>query len=104
MVTKQNKNKDLVIRLLKGSLKRRDRSKNIYYIVVAKRRSKQTSRLDKLGTVAYRECYSFLKIDIKKLTKYLVDKNVKIAKNVWKVLGYNDYCQNMYKRNKRNYK
>lgn len=83
--------KELVVRLLKGSLKRGPKRKTIYHIIVARRRSKARSRLDRIGKVAYKRPYSFLKIDIKKLTKYLVDKRVIIAKNVWKVFGFGDY-------------
>lgn len=95
--------KELVVRLLKGSLKKRSNRKTIYHIIVARRRSKSRSRLDRIGKVGYKKPYSFLKIDIKKLTKYLVDKRVRIAKNVWKVLGFGDYYlinSNLNKRKK----
>ena len=89
MLGRQNKN--YVIKLLKGKLKRRDTYKYIYYIVLTKKRSKTNSRLDKIGTVGHRSTYCYLKIDLKKLNKYLIDKRVQITKSVWKVLGFGDY-------------
>lgn len=98
MLGRQNKN--LVIKLLKGKLKKGDTDKYIYYIILTKKRSKTNSRLDKVGTVGYRRSYCYLKLDLKKLTKYLVDKRVKITTSVWKVLGFGDYY--ILFKNKRN--
>jgi hypothetical protein len=84
-------NKHFIVRLLKVPLK--SFGTPVYHIVVAKKRSKPTSRLDRLGSVAFKKPYSFLRIDITKLTKYLLNKNVKIANNVWKVLGLDDYVR-----------
>ncbi len=99
MLGRQNKN--LVLRMLKVPLK--SFSRPVYQIVLARKRSKPTSRLDKVGILAYKKPYSFLKIDIRKLNKYLVNRNVKVAQNVWKVLGLDDFCR-VYAQNKRVYK
>jgi hypothetical protein len=79
MLGRQNKN--LVIRLVKVT------EPPVYHIVVARKRSKPLSRLDRIGSIAVRTPYTFLKLDIQKLTKYLREKNVTIAAVVWKYLN-----------------
>ena len=75
------KNKDLVIRLLKIT------EPPVYHIIVTRKRSKANSRIDRIGSIAAKKPYAFLKLDIKKLTKYLMEKNVTIAATVWKYLN-----------------
>jgi ribosomal protein S16 len=73
MLGRQQKN--LTIRLLKIT------EDPIYHIVVTRKRSKNTSRIDRLGVLSPRFPITILKIDIKKLHKYLVEKEIKISKS-----------------------
>lgn len=79
MVGRQNKN--LVLRLLKCT------NTPHYQIVVVKKRSTGVSRLDRIGSIASPAPYAWLKIDLIKLSKYLVEKNIKISISVAKVFG-----------------
>jgi len=79
MLGRQNKN--LILRLLKFN------NEPIYHIVVTRKRSKGTSRLDRIGSISPRTKISVLKLDYRKLNKYLVEKNVKITESVAKVLN-----------------
>jgi len=79
MLGRQNKN--FIIRLLKIG------EKPIYHIIVTRKRSKAISRLDRIGSVASKAPYAFVKLDFKKLNQYLLQKEVKIAATVWKVLN-----------------
>lgn len=74
-------NKDLILRLLKVN------NEPIYHIVVTRKRSKSTARLDRIGSISPRTKISMLKIDHKKLNKYLMLKNVKMTPCVAKVLN-----------------
>jgi hypothetical protein len=79
MVGRQNKN--LVLRLLKCT------NTPHYQIVVVKKRSTGVSRLDRIGSIASPAPYAWLKIDLIKLSKYLVEKNIKILYLLQKYSG-----------------
>lgn len=95
MLGRQNKN--IVIRLLKVT------EPPVYHIIVTRKRSKSNARIDRIGSIASKKPYAFLKLDIKKLTKYLLEKNVTIAATVWKYLNldaYNPLTRQVQNRNK----
>jgi ribosomal protein S16 len=75
------RNKDLIIRLIQIT------PKPTYHIIVTRKRSKATSRLDCIGYVKPRTNIAYIRLDITKLTKYLVQKNVKLSATFWKVLN-----------------
>jgi hypothetical protein len=77
-------NKELIIRLIKTGNARS------YDIIVTRKRSAGDSRLDKIGSVTTHAPYSWVKVDFNKLQKYLLEKNVKIATSVAKILGLDD--------------
>lgn len=92
---------NLVIRLLKIT------EPPIYHIIVTRKRSKANSRIDRIGSIASIKPYAFLKIDIKKLTKYLLEKNITIAATVWKYLNLdaqNPLTGMVQKQNKKYFK
>lgn len=82
MLGRQNKN--LILRLLKVN------NDPIYHIVVTRKRSKGTSRLDRVGSISPRRKISVLKLDYNKLNKYLIEYNVKITESVAKALNLDD--------------
>lgn len=75
------KNKELVIRLLKVT------EPPVYHIIVTRKRSQANSRIDRIGSIAAKSPYSFLKLDLNKLRKYLMEKNVTITSTVWQYLN-----------------
>lgn len=80
------KDKLLVLRLNKKHL-----LTTSYDIVVTRKRSASNSRLDKIGSSILTGPYSWIQIDLRKLYKYLLEKNVTISTAVIKLLGYSPY-------------
>jgi len=58
-----------------------------HHIVIARKKARPNSRLDRIGSLSTNANISFLKLDILKLTKYLVRKNIIISGPVMKILG-----------------
>lgn len=72
-------NKLLIIRFIKVN--------NIYHIVVTKKRSHSTARLDCIGKIGQHKPYTFCRINFTKLTKYLLEKNVLFSTPFAKFMG-----------------
>jgi len=79
MLGRQNNN--IIVRLLKIN------ENPLYHIIITRKRSKATSRLDLIGYVGQKKNYTFLKIDFTKLTKYLCTKNIHFSKAVLNLLN-----------------
>jgi len=73
-------NKLLVIRFIKVN--------NIHHIVVTKKRSHSTARLDCIGKIGEHKPYTFCRINFTKLTKYLLEKKYFIQYPVCQIHGY----------------
>lgn len=75
------KDKDLLLRLL------RKKNKNIYHIVLVKKRAFAMSNLDSIGKISkVGDNYGMVYLNLKKLTKYLY-KGIAISESFGKVLG-----------------
>jgi hypothetical protein len=72
-------NKLLVIRFIKVN--------NIHHIVVTKKRSHSTARLDCIGKIGEHKPYTFCRINFTKLTKYLLEKNILFSIPFAKFMG-----------------
>jgi hypothetical protein len=81
--------KNLIIRLLKRP-SYKSSSIITYHIVVAIRQSTPRARIDRLGSVAFKSPYSFLRLDMKKLYKYLREKHVSFSSSAFKLLFETD--------------
>lgn len=79
MLGRQKKN--FIIKLIKKN------SLRSYDIVLSRKRSSPVSRLDRIGHVSPHDSFSWMKLDVDKLRKYLLENNVKIAITVVKLLG-----------------
>jgi len=90
-------NKKLKITLLKQC--RRGYYLMRYDIVVRKQRSHANSRLDKIGSITTKTSFSIIKLDLKKLTKYLIEKNATLTASLWKALNL-DMAAGKYERKK----
>lgn len=76
-------NKKLLLRLLKK------KNKNIYHIVVVKKRAHPMSNQDSIGKISKTfDNYALVYINIKKLTKYLYE-GIAISAAFGKILGIN---------------
>ncbi len=75
------KDKELLLRLL------RKKNKNIYHIVVVKKRAHPMSNLDSIGKISKNaDNYGLVYLNIRKLTKYLY-KGISISESFGKILG-----------------
>jgi hypothetical protein len=90
--------KNLTIRLLKRPS---NKSEGIitYHIVVAIKQSTPCARIDRLGSVAFKSAYSFLRLDMKKFYKYFREKHVSFSSSAFKLLFATDMWREKRQKN-----
>jgi len=76
-----HRNKTLVIRLLK------EKQNRSYHLVLTRKRSKGTSRLDSFGIVGRQRQFAYLKLNLLRFARALQQQEVYISTEVLKLLN-----------------